>query len=243
MRSPLGIVVLALRAAGYLIFDAPRWQRLGVIAIPLFGIIGLAVGELATATLHTDGTWAGVLVGSVGWASTLRWLYNRFPPTPEQAAIAYESIRRSTLELGCLATIGWFGGALVAGAAIESLIGLRFGGVAVLASLAVAVAGSIWTFRALRRRYPPPPQTKVERWMARAFGFGLLSVVVLGAWLLLSSSPSVTDEQTAWCLEAGSGYLDNAVRVLSIPRTWNAENARTDRQFAEACSTAWDATH
>lgn len=154
--------------------------------------------------------------------------------------------RASSLTIGCLGAFGiglallipvTFIGALLVAAGASTWL--------VLAMWLVPLIAGWLVFRYVRRRYPSPPQRGIDR-LAK---FGVLAVVALiGGYFAFAIAggfppPPLTAEQVAWCLGPGSGYVDNAVRVVSIERTWTAETAAADPNFRRACSTAWDATH
>lgn len=155
--------------------------------------------------------------------------------------------RRSySLALGCF-------GAVMAGFAltfvalgIASVLATAGGPSWVTMLLLLLVPLGAWAaFRWMRGRYPPAPKGAIERLGCRLLA--ILAALVIGfyAVAMLASvvAPGpVTAEQAAWCLGPGSGYVDNAVGVLSVDRTWTDETAPDDPNFRRACSLAWDAT-
>ncbi len=163
-----------------------------------------------------------------------------------RAARLEASVRSSSLSIGCLASIvvGFVGVALLTsvGAWLASL-GTGLLPLAILLDL-IPFGIAFVAFRWVRRRFPSPPQIRAHRWLGRAL-VGVIALLVVAFAILAfgqQSSP-ITAEQEAWCLESGSGYVDNAVRALSISRTWTSGSPGEDPNFTKACRVAWDAAH
>ena len=162
-----------------------------------------------------------------------------------RAARFEASIRESSLSIGCLgSTIAFFGLVLVVFAVASVLApGGQLASLTALSVVGVLVL-SAWLFWWIRKRYPSPPASPMDRWAGRAVvGVILLVVVAFAVLALHEQSAPLSAEQEAWCLGPGAGYVDNAVGVLSIPRTWTSESAKDDPNFRKACGVAWDATH
>jgi hypothetical protein len=151
--------------------------------------------------------------------------------------------RESSLSIGCVGAAAVFFLLLLLIVNVASFLangrqlpwagGAGFAGALVLSAL---------VFRSIRKRYPSPPQSRFDRWGGRA----VLGVLVLLAATIVvpAQGPSaLPDEEVAWCLGSGTGYVDNAVRVLEIPRTWTLDSPNADPNFRKACGLAWDATH
>src|SRR5439155_13516666 len=162
-----------------------------------------------------------------------------------RAARFEASIRESSLSIGCLgSTIAFFGLVLVVFAVASVLApGGQLASLTALSVVGVLVL-SAWLFWWIRKRYPSPPASPMDRWAGRAVvGVILLVVVAFAVLAMHEQSAPLSAEQEAWCLGPGAGYVDNAVGVLSIPRTWTSESAQDDPYFRKACGVAWDATH
>lgn len=161
------------------------------------------------------------------------------------AASIEERRRESSLSLGCFAAVGISIGALVAGFGLAALLNLNpavTGAVDTMALVGALVAGlaAMW---AIRRRYPSPPQTRMDRLGGRLVLLIVVLAAALAVYEIARGPDPLRPEQARWCLEEGAGYVDNAVRVLSIDVTWTATSAADDPNFRRACSTAWTATH
>jgi hypothetical protein len=253
---PLGHLWAVLDAIEYLALRAPRWQQLATLAIPVWFVIGSLVGG-AASTLgrslpHLDRSFGGLVggfVGTAGWLASVAWLVRHVRATDEQRAAAFESMRRSTLAMGCLGTVVWLTGAVVLGAIIGDLLAAAgvtatVGSILLAGLLIAGFAGSVWTIRELRRRYPPPPQTRAERLVGRGLLVAMALVVGLVAWSVIDRKPTtVTAEQATWCLGPGAATLERSIATSPVERTWTAGTAGTDPNFASACKLAWDATH
>jgi len=163
-----------------------------------------------------------------------------------EAARREASRRSHSLLLGCFgATMTGFGLVFVAlGIAIVLQLAGAPDWVTLLLLLLIPL-GAWLAFRWVRRRYPQAPQGAIARLGCRLLAFAGVAVVALFVAMMIASvvaPAAVTDEQAAWCLGPGSGYVDNAVDVLSLERTWTDETAADDPNFRRACSLAWDAT-
>ena len=253
---PLGHLWAVLDGIEYLLLRAPRWQQLATLAMPVWFVIGSLVGGAATtlgrSLPHLDRSFGGLvggLVGAGGWLASVAWLVRHVRSTDDQRAAAFESMRQSTLAVGCLGTVAWLSGAVVLGAIVAELLTAMgapgtVGAVLFAGLLFAGFAGSLWTIRELRRRYPPPPQTRAERLVGRGLLVALALVVGLVAWSVIDRKPTtVTAEQATWCLGPGAATLERSIATSPVERTWTAGTAATDPNFASACKLAWDATH
>jgi hypothetical protein len=161
------------------------------------------------------------------------------------AATIEERRRESSLSLGCATAVGVSILGLLVGLGLAALLRSNLVAMGFVESIAFvgAIAAGLAAMLAIRRRYPSPPQTTLDRLAGRLVLAIVGLVALLAVYAIVKGPDPLPPEQTSWCLGDGAGYVDNAVRTLSIAVTWTAASAPGDANFRRACSTAWDATH
>jgi hypothetical protein len=245
LGSLIGAVWLVVDVVQFLI-HAPQWLRATLLSVPVwFG----AAAVLAAATPSFSGiAWTSAAVALV---ISARFFRRRYPPTLIQQAETEQGLRENGTALGCLAMIAIFVGGLFLAFSVASALQSSFGqgatvisGAWTIVALGLLVGASVMVWRAIRRRFPPGPQSALERWVGRLLVAGVVAAV---AWFVIvtvfgRASP-LTQAQTTWCLGEGSQYVYNAIEALGRQRTWTDATAFSDDNFRSVCSLAWDVAH
>ncbi len=184
---------------GFVLFDAVRWQRVGIVALLPWAVIAVTaaivvarvMGENPEAPGSSVPAIVAILVGVGGWVLTTRWAYRRFPPTARQRAAASsadrEFLRTQTPAVGCIVGGAWLflGGVVLAVLGPEASRG-PVGGVVLVIMLIGVVVMPILAVRYVRRRYPPDPQTPEQGLANRVMLLLVLAIVLILVVILIS---------------------------------------------------------
>jgi hypothetical protein len=188
---------------GFVLFDAVRWQRVGIVALLPWAVIAVTaaivvarvMGENPEAPGSSVPAIVGILVGVGGWVLTTRWAYRRFPPTARQRAAASsadrEFLRTQTPAVGCIVGGAWLflGGVVLAVLGPEASRG-PVGGVVLVIMLIGVVVMPILAVRYVRRRYPPDPQTPEQGLANRVMLLLVLAIVLILVVILILAGVS-----------------------------------------------------
>jgi hypothetical protein len=206
-KGPAGDLALpkALFVVGaYLVSDAVRWQRVGIVALVPWAIVGVVVGLVTGRVLGESDPGmtgssplpglVGLVIGAGGWALTVRWAHRRFPPTAAQRAAAAaadaEFLRTQSRTVGCVALGAW----LFVGVGLLTALGSevargRIGQVAMVILLLGAVVIPIAVVRYVRRHVPSGPPSPAERIVDMSMLCLLILLVAVGLYSVMTTSP------------------------------------------------------